>query len=231
MPQSTWRPRNLLDCCTCAAVCPGNNISGSLPDSFANLSKLKVLDLQANSLTGALPGSWGALAGMQVSLPKIIISVMHWHMCTDVPRLVICKVSCNCHSLLLCCLQELLLGGNSKLNGTVPIFWSRLSNLVNFDINRNQLTGNLPSGFVSMRDAVSLDFSSNNFKGALPREWQYMTGEGYKLRCLVLSANPRLGDLSKDKALLELKAEAAGRKLRVVIAGDKPGFCDTASGP
>jgi hypothetical protein len=43
-----------------------NKIGGTLPDSFASLAQLRILDLSANQLSGVLPHAWSDMASLGV---------------------------------------------------------------------------------------------------------------------------------------------------------------------
>lgn len=108
----------------------GNNkISGSLPDFFHGMRSLKLLNVEINELNGPLPTSIGMLSST---------------------------------------LQFLSLNTN-EFTGTIPSDYSKLSNLRSLNIRFNKLSGTLPDMFENWKSLESLILDANaNLQGLLP---------------------------------------------------------------
>ncbi|KAF7140487.1 hypothetical protein RHSIM_Rhsim06G0032900 [Rhododendron simsii] len=132
----------------------GNSISGTIPSSLGKLSSVSVLDLSRNSLTGLIPPSFSALANLSsLDLSSNFLS-------GSIP------VGFG----LLSGLQFLNLQNNS-LNGSVPVQLGNLSQLIELDFGHNALVGSLPNGlFSSLTRLQYVVLSWNNFDGNLPNE-------------------------------------------------------------
>mmetsp|Transcript_49757 Transcript_49757/g.53703 ORF Transcript_49757/g.53703 Transcript_49757/m.53703 type:complete len:814 (+) Transcript_49757:93-2534(+) len=112
----------------------GNDISGTLPPELAKATKLESLDLEDNSLTSILPSEWGSLSNL------FYISL----------RL-------------------------NSITGTLPAEWQGLTSLRIFDLDGNQLDGTLPKVYGKLSELTSLYFESNRFQGTLPNSWGNLT--------------------------------------------------------
>ncbi|CAJ1970782.1 unnamed protein product [Sphenostylis stenocarpa] len=104
-----------------------NNFSGStIPESYANMSKLLKLSLRNCNLQGPIPdfSSIPNLAYLDLSLNQLNESIP-----TN-------KLSDNMTTIDL---------SNNKLNGTIPSYFSGLPRLQKLSIANNSLSGNVPS--------------------------------------------------------------------------------------
>jgi len=112
----------------------GNYLTGTLPPELAKATKLESLDLEDNSLASILPSEWGSLSNL------FYISL----------RL-------------------------NNITGTLPSEWQGLTSLKIFDLDGNQLDGTLPEVYGELSELTSLYFESNRFKGTLPNSWGNLT--------------------------------------------------------
>lgn len=159
----------------------GNSISGTIPSSLGKLSSVSVLDLSGNSLTGSIPPSFSALANLS-SLDLSLNSL---------------SGSIPVGFGLLSRLQFLNLQNNS-LNGSVPVQLGNLSQLIELDFKHNALVGSLPNGlFSNLTRLQYVVLSWNNFDGNLPDELWLMP----QLHMLDVSGNNFTGVLPNATAL------------------------------
>jgi hypothetical protein len=153
----------------------GNQLVGSLPASFGQLSLLQGLYLQDNQLTGPLPASMAQLTWLnQCDLSRNQFSgpltglLDHWT---------------NLQSLAL---------SHNRFTGPVPSALGALPRLTGFGADDNQLTGPLPAALGNSGTLQSLNLSNNQLTGSIPGSW----GRLGNLRLLFLSANRLSGPLS-----------------------------------
>ncbi|XP_059077346.1 receptor-like protein 19 isoform X1 [Cryptomeria japonica] len=110
-------------------------LSGEIPPSFANLSRLQRLDLSGNSLRGKIPAFGG-------SLPLSEFYLSDNNLEGSLPS---------------------SLGG--KLNGTIPSTLSNISTLWVLYLHDNSLIGPIPTSFGKLSKLGYLDLSNNRLNG------------------------------------------------------------------
>ena len=135
-----------------------NNLRGSIPNEFWNLTALTVVELQENELSGTISPRVGNLT----NLAKLDL---------DSNRL-----SGNIPSALgnLSNLAILDLDSN-QLTGSIPTELGNLSNLIKLDLNDNQLSGSIPPALGRLSNLFSLDLDSNQLTGSIPVELGNLT--------------------------------------------------------
>ena len=151
-----------------------NQLTGSLPPSWGNMTSLQTLDLSSNELTGSLPASWSNMT----SLLTLLLSANEltgslppsWGNMTS--------------------LQSLYLYYN-QLTGSLPPLWGNMSNLQDLYLNINEFTGSLPSSWSNMTSLWYLYLNSNQLTGSLPSSWSNMA----KMYVLYLDSNQITGSL------------------------------------
>lgn len=130
-----------------------NQLTGSIPDSLSDLSKLRWLDLSGNALTGPLPEGlqhlsqlrWLYLSNNELSGP---IGQPVWK---------------------LSLLRQLELE-NNRLTGPIPQEMGQLSNLKSLHLGNNQLTGPVPPELGDLRNLIGLHLFDNQLSGPIPSE-------------------------------------------------------------
>ena len=139
---------------------PGNNLTGTLPDTLSLLTTLQTLDVVGNQLTGTLPASWSALTSLTAfyaydnqltgSLPP------SWASWTQMATLYL---------------------NDNALSGTLPSSWSALRSLVDLVLIYNMLSGLLPDSWSAIGggDLQMLSLGNNQFSGPLPTSWTQLT--------------------------------------------------------
>ena len=128
----------------------GRNLTGSLPAELGSLSRLEILDFNANSLTGDIPPELGNLSNLED------LSIRYNRLTGDIPS----------ELDNLSNLQWLHLNGN-QLTGDIPSELGNLSNLIRLEVNNNSLTGEIPSELGRLYlEALRLD--NNQLTGEIP---------------------------------------------------------------
>ncbi|KAI3497923.1 hypothetical protein L2E82_13907 [Cichorium intybus] len=130
----------------------GNGLSGGLPAIIGELTQLKRLVLSGNSFTGKIPDSYGYLS-----------------------ELLIMDLSRN------------------SLSGSLPLTFGGLTSILKFDLSKNQLEGEIPSQISNLKTLTLLDLSNNKISGELG----FVNQEMSSLQELILSNNSITGDLMK----------------------------------
>ncbi|WIA41131.1 hypothetical protein OEZ86_004755 [Tetradesmus obliquus] len=112
---------------------PNNNLSGSLPDSFANMKQLRVFDVSQSApqhsggIEGRLPAKWAALQNLKVL------------------NVAGNKVGSSMPTSYAGLLQLQVLNASSNvLQGTLPQAWVALRHLAILDLRNNMLNVTIP---------------------------------------------------------------------------------------
>ncbi|KAJ6769988.1 LEUCINE RICH REPEAT FAMILY PROTEIN EXPRESSED, partial [Salix purpurea] len=163
-----------------------NELSGPIPDSISNASKLIVLDLSSNSFSGTIPDSLGNLRNLQKlnlaenlltsrslhselsflsSLSKVqefsLFKVQwksHWVVGFRFPLGIYLNLLKNC-MLLIAELQEIFLEESANL-----------SNMIGLILQQNELTGAIPSEIGRLKHLQDFSLASNKLRGHIPDE-------------------------------------------------------------
>ncbi|GAV85948.1 LRR_1 domain-containing protein/Pkinase_Tyr domain-containing protein/LRRNT_2 domain-containing protein/LRR_4 domain-containing protein, partial [Cephalotus follicularis] len=129
----------------------GNNLAGNIPDSLGQLKNLTVVDLSSNSLTGPIPSSLSSLENIE----RLELSSNYLSGSIPVALGSVCG------------LQFLNLSDNS-LTGLVPGQFGNLSRLIQFDFSKNSLTGSLPVNLRGLWSLQVMKIGDNGLEGPLP---------------------------------------------------------------
>ncbi|XWS14572.1 hypothetical protein CRYUN_Cryun35bG0021500 [Craigia yunnanensis] len=154
-----------------------NNLAGSIPATLGELRNLKFLDLSVNSLTGSIPPSFDVLGNI----------------------------------------ERLELASN-YLSGSIPPGLGSLQGLQVFNVSDNNLSGSIPVQFGHLSRLVELDLSKNSFYGSLPEEFKMLKS----LQKMVIGDNELEGRLPVDlfSSLVELQiVDLSGNKLDGALNG------------
>jgi len=144
------------------------NLTGTLPESLRDLSRLQRLLLGSNHLTGPIPAiaGWSQIETLDLSENELSGSIPPL---TDVPKLKAFDASQNRLTGSIPpvdrapALETFNVSGN-RLSGALPRL-ATAPNLYAFDAHGNELTGSIPS--LGGRLAV-LDLSGNRLTGTIP---------------------------------------------------------------
>ncbi|KAK1288074.1 Receptor-like protein kinase 2 [Acorus calamus] len=129
-----------------------NSLSGAIPESFGNSTDLIVVDLSLNAISGSIPASFARL----VRLEMLLLS--YNNISGSIPPFI----------GNLSALKQLELD-NNRLTGEVPIGIGRLKQLTQFFARQNKLHGRLPEELAGCEMLESLDLSRNELSGPIPR--------------------------------------------------------------
>ncbi|XP_050212883.1 receptor-like protein EIX1 isoform X2 [Mercurialis annua] len=158
-----------------------NYFEGPIPNSFSNLTSLKILDLSSNGLTASLPDSLFNLEGL-VSLNLEFNSFGD-----GIP-----------YGLKnLTALRNLVLGNIDFAPDTIPEWLYSLQDIEYLDLRNTNLQGEISNAIQNMTSLVGLELSNNKLEGTLPR-----TSIGYlnRLRSLHLRNNSLFGEIPETLA-------------------------------
>jgi hypothetical protein len=147
-----------------------NGLSGYIPPSISNLSKLQQLGLGYNQLSGNIPSSVGNLVDLQVldvsynqlsgGIPTSVTNL------TNLTNLILYhnQLSGNIPSSIgnLIKLQFLTISDN-HLSGDIPKSISKLINLYTIELENNYLSGIIPTSVGKFSDLNSLSLGNNQF--------------------------------------------------------------------
>ncbi|PWA73892.1 leucine-rich repeat protein [Artemisia annua] len=154
----------------------GNELTGVLPPSLSNCSKLGSLEMSDNNFSGKLTIDFSKLRDIYF----IALQNNNFHGRGEADDLRFVDSLKNCTKLV-----DLGLG-NCNLRGVLPISIGNLSNQLSFlSLAENQLFGSLPSSIGSLVGLTTLYLGDNRFKGKIPST----IGKLQKLQRLALSRN------------------------------------------
>nr|QEZ88174.1 disease resistance family protein /LRR family protein 1 [Populus tomentosa] len=130
-----------------------NQLQGSIPDAFTNMSSLRTLHLSSNQLQGDL-----STFRQMCSLKELYIS-------ENILTGELSQLFQDSHGCMESSLEILLLDGN-QLHGSVPDI-TRFTSMIELDLSWNQLNGSLPKRFSQHSELVSLNLNDNQLTGSL----------------------------------------------------------------
>ncbi|XP_047250799.1 receptor kinase-like protein Xa21 [Capsicum annuum] len=187
-----------------------NLLTGSIPFTIFNISRIEVIAFTGNSLSGYLPN--GLCNGLPI-LKGLYLSnnKLRGHMptslsnCSQLQILFLLENEFDgpIHSEIgsLTNLQILALGTN-HFTGIIPQQIGNLVNLVELDMEKNQITGSVPVSIFNISSLQLLSLAQNNLSGFLPREIGNLTN----MQGLQISGNKLIGEIPKEiRNLVELE--------------------------
>ena len=151
-----------------------NELTGEIPTELGGLANLEGLYLNENQLTGPIPSGLGSLAKLQR------LSLYDNQLTGPIPS--------GLGSLAK--LQRLSLYDN-QLTGPVPTWLGSLTDLEWLYISENQLAGPMPTGLYNLTE---LTLWGNELSGEIPEELGSLT----KLEILSLSRNELTGEIPTE---------------------------------
>ncbi|KAL0354864.1 UNVERIFIED_CONTAM: putative LRR receptor-like serine/threonine-protein kinase [Sesamum radiatum] len=172
----------------------GNNFTGLLPHSIANLSsQLSRLSMGTNLIHGTIPSGIGNLIGLDyLNLESNLFSGPIPSSIGGLTKLQEIYLSANKftdklpHSLGNLTLLNLLRVDRNNISGSIPPSLGNCSNLLDLDLSDNNFSGPIPKEIVSLSSiSIHLGLSNNNLSGSIPSE----IGSLSNLRKLDLSNN------------------------------------------
>ncbi|RWR86453.1 putative LRR receptor-like serine/threonine-protein kinase isoform X2 [Cinnamomum micranthum f. kanehirae] len=167
--------------CNCTTVChittielKGQNLTGELPEEFADLTFLQDLDLTLNSLNGSIPPRWA-------TLPLVHLSILGNRVTGKIP-----KEFGNISTLKSLILEDNHLGGpfppelgnlsrleeffasSNNFSGPLPETFGKLTSLQKFLIDSNPISGNIPDFIGNWTQITRLDMRGTSMEGPIP---------------------------------------------------------------
>ncbi|XP_042411648.1 probable LRR receptor-like serine/threonine-protein kinase At1g53440 isoform X1 [Zingiber officinale] len=127
------------------------DLTGILPEEFANLTFLTDIDLTWNYLNGTIPAAWA-------SLPLVHLSLLGNRVSGTIPKELGGMIT----------LEELVIEGN-QLEGSIPAELGKLTNLRRLLANGNYLTGELPDSLGNLQNLTYFLIDGNPISGKIPR--------------------------------------------------------------
>ncbi|GLT86499.1 hypothetical protein SLE2022_046360 [Rubroshorea leprosula] len=158
----------------------GNMFRGKIPTNFCLLSKLHVLDLGLNTLSGLIPPCLGNLSSLQRLVNHSSdrycdgygFILYHYWDDHDMEFYVKGKWLDFTHILDLLNLIDL---SSNNLEGDIPEEIMKLSALGTLNLSQNRLTGNIPEKIGALLQLETLDLSVNHLSGEIPAIMSSMT--------------------------------------------------------
>lgn len=201
-----------------------NPITGTIPQTLANMPKPNAINFVNTSMTGSIPcesaqvrvSDCEALKAFYTSTQGANWSfndywlmtneVCRWHGVTCSPYGYVTGITLPTNNLSgplppemgdLYALATLILI-NNNLTGSIPSTLLNLPHLVTLNLANNQLSGALPSGWLGVPQLRYLDVSLNDLNGPLPSDLSAL----HNLRWLVLMYNNFDGPLPPELSQL-----------------------------
>ncbi|GKC18930.1 probable LRR receptor-like serine/threonine-protein kinase isoform X1 [Tanacetum coccineum] len=139
------------DICHVTAISvKGQDLTGVLPKSLAQLPNIKHIDLSYNYLNGTIPREWA-------STKLEFLAVTGNRLSGSIPNFLGSISTLGYLSL-----------ENNMFSGIVPAELGKLKKLATLVLNANNLTGELPEELNGLTSLIELRLSSNNFRGKIP---------------------------------------------------------------
>ncbi|KAJ8633388.1 hypothetical protein MRB53_026724 [Persea americana] len=167
--------------CNCTTVChittielKGQNLTGELPEEFADLTFLQDLDFTLNNLNGSIPPRWA-------TLPLVHLSILGNRVTGKIP-----KEFGNISTLKSLVLEDNHLGGPfppelgnlsrleeffascNNFSGPLPETFGKLTSLQMFLIDANPISGKIPDFIGNWTQITRLDIRGTSMEGPIP---------------------------------------------------------------
>ncbi|KAG6544695.1 hypothetical protein Mapa_013885 [Marchantia paleacea] len=150
------------------------NLTGEIPPGISKLTKLEILSLGNNLLTGVIPGffagSFPLLKELNLSMNHLTGSIPNIPFNESTVGISILDLSYNdLSSALPTTVADITLLSHNNLYGGIPWSWEPLQ-IRALDLSYNSLSGSIPGFFGSMETLRYLSLAYNYFSGELPQE-------------------------------------------------------------
>ncbi|GJV05684.1 probable LRR receptor-like serine/threonine-protein kinase [Tanacetum coccineum] len=171
---SGWQP-------TSDSQLNGLNLTGVIPEEFANLTSLREIDLSRNYLNGTIPARLGQLR-------LTILNILGNRISGPIPEEI-----GDISTLEELVVEDNLLGGQLPLNigrltrlrrflasannftGTIPASYGHLANLTDFRIDGSNLSGRIPDFIGNWTNIERLDLQGTSMEGPIPSTISMLT--------------------------------------------------------
>ncbi|KAK2983459.1 hypothetical protein RJ640_024455, partial [Escallonia rubra] len=142
-----------------------NSLTGNLPDSISNASKLTHLHLMANNFSGIIPKSLGNLG----LLEDLNLAENNFISEPSSPELSFITSLTNCKKL------RVLVISDNPIAGTLPVSIGNLSvSLQQYYANRCGIRGIIPEEIGNLSGLISLSLTGNNLSGSIPNTIKWL---------------------------------------------------------
>ena len=158
-----------------------NNLSGRLPSTLGQLTRLETLRLTSNGLRGVIPPQLGNLEHLRIM--KLGGNPLEGNIPPELGRLT--------------ALDSLDLAW-TEISGAIPPELGNLANLKALELYESQLSGEVPPQLGNLADLRSLALSNNALTGPIPPE----LGRLASLRELTISSNGLSGPIPTELGAL-----------------------------
>ncbi|GKA83065.1 leucine-rich repeat protein [Tanacetum coccineum] len=171
-----------------------NELTGVLPPTLSNCSKLRILEISSNNFSGKLTIDFSKLRDIN----HIYLADNNFHGRGEADEMRFIDSLKNCTRLVDLALVH------CNLIGVIPISIGNLSDqLSSLYLAGNQFFGSLPSSIGSLVGLTTLDLRDNRFKGKIPTT----IGKLQKLQLLILNSNQFSGPIPDAIGNLSLLTE------------------------
>ncbi|KAK6917837.1 Malectin domain [Dillenia turbinata] len=151
-----------------------NNLTGKIPDSYANLTRMIIFVVSGNSLSGKIPdffANWPSLSYLYLLgndfVGKLDAKIFNM---SSLRHLLVSDLNTSDFDLPLSAnisnIQYLTLR-NCSITGKIPTWIGNLSELEYLDLSYNKLTGGIPDSFSNL-SLKTLLLTSNKLHGGIP---------------------------------------------------------------
>ena len=156
---------------------PENNLTGSIPEGVAGLSRLEAINVCYNHLTGSIPADLGSLSNLY------LLYLGDNKLTGSIPTEL-----GNLRNL------EYMEISNNQLTGIIPAELKNLKKLFRLSLFQNKLSGSIPSELGELTELEELYLYNNELTGEIPAELGKLT----KLKTCVLWGNRLSGKLPQE---------------------------------
>ncbi|KAH6788672.1 hypothetical protein C2S51_003678 [Perilla frutescens var. frutescens] len=204
----------------------GNRFYGSIPPEICNLTRIQVLDVSRNSLSGEIPQCFRSFTSLVEKNTTENTSMLH----------ISIQIPYDVQSSDAVVVTEDIEYSLVQWKGRELEYRKNLALLKLIDLSSNRLVGSIPESFSSMRELISLNLSRNNLTGNIITD----IGEMEMLECLDLSHNQLSGkipiglarlhyldvlDLSNNKLLGEIPLSTQLQSFNASVYAGNNGLC------
>ncbi|KAL8252282.1 hypothetical protein R6Q59_035975, partial [Mikania micrantha] len=137
-----------------------NDFNGKMEDMSA-FNDLRILDLSDNLFTGMIPQDVNNISTLPTSLTFLDLSKNNFS--GAIPFSLGFQNAWHIHL------------GSNKFTGSIPKYFSNLSEVLTLDIGNNYLSGRIPNFLGELSNLRILLLGKNNFHGSIPRKLCHLT--------------------------------------------------------
>ncbi|KAJ0691493.1 putative leucine-rich repeat-containing, plant-type, leucine-rich repeat domain superfamily [Helianthus annuus] len=160
-------------------VLRSNNLHGSVrcsQDQYNNWSKLQILDIACNKLSGVVPEDsflkWGAMMIDENEDPPskkhLSFRVLQLNDIYYQDTVTVTAKGLELELVKILTLFTSIDISSNRFSGEIPSTIGRLKALYVLNVSRNEFTGSIPPSIGNLRQLESLDMSRNNLSGEIP---------------------------------------------------------------